>query len=246
MAGKGGVGKTTLSGLIVGALLRRREGAILAIDADPNACLADSLGVEVEQTLGAIRDEILVEKDRLPPGLGKPQLVEMKTHQCIVEGEGFDLLEMGRTEGPGCYCYVNNLLREFVQKLEPNYRFVVMDNEAGMEHLSRRTARNVDHLLVVADGSLGSIRAAERIRDLVDELGIRTGTRHLVLNRGGSTSRGVLEGLPTIGTVPMDPSVSRAEAEGTALLRLPETSPAPAAVSEMIDRLLAGGGEEGS
>ncbi|MHC5081878.1 MAG: nucleotide-binding protein, partial [Planctomycetota bacterium] len=123
MAGKGGVGKTTLSGLIVGALLRRREGAILAIDADPNACLADSLGVEVEQTLGAIRDEILVEKDRLPPGLGKPQLVEMKTHQCIVEGEGFDLLEMGRTEGPGCYCYVNNLLREFVQKLEPNYRF---------------------------------------------------------------------------------------------------------------------------
>jgi len=239
VAGKGGVGKTTVAALIVGALLRRKEGAVLALDADPNSCLAEALGLEVEQTLGAIQDDILTKKDRLPPGVGKQQMVEMESHRCVVESAGFDLLVMGRTEGPGCYCYVNNLLRDFMQALTPNYRYTVLDNEAGMEHLSRRTARKVDHLLVVADGSLASWKAARRIADLVGELDIEVGTKHLVENRVEEAPRPAPEGLPLIGTIPADPEVGRAEAEERSLLDLPGDAPASAAVSRILDTLLA-------
>ncbi|MHC4779783.1 MAG: ATP-binding protein [Planctomycetota bacterium] len=237
VAGKGGVGKTTTAALLVGALVRRKSTPVLAIDADPNSCLAEGLGIEVDQTLGAIRDDIMEKKDKIPPGMSKQQLVDLHSHQCVAEGTGFDLLVMGRTEGPGCYCYVNDLLRGFMERLEPNYPFTVMDNEAGMEHLSRRTARRVDHLLVVADGSLASLKAAERIRDLVIDLKIDVGSKHLLLNRRGEGEERRIEGLPTLARIPRDPEVEKAEAAGNSLLMLAPETPAATAVDGILDQL---------
>jgi len=238
VAGKGGVGKTTLSALLVGALLARGAGPVLAVDADPNSCLAEALGVRVEKTLGEIRDEVLAAGDRIPPGMGKAAYVDLLCHRCVVEGKGFDLVVMGRTEGPGCYCYVNNLLRGFMTALEPNYRYTVMDNEAGLEHLSRRTARRVDHLVVVADGSLASLRAAGRIARMVDELGIPAGSRNLVRNRAPAADLTPPAGFRLAGAVPEDPEVCRAEADGRPLQDLPPGSPAPAAAAGVLDFML--------
>jgi CO dehydrogenase maturation factor len=238
VAGKGGVGKTTISALLVGALRARGEGPVLAVDADPNSCLGELLGLPVERTLGEIRDEVLAQKDRATPGVGKAETVEFLAHRCVAEGRGFDLVVMGRTEGPGCYCYVNNLLRGFMGGLEPNYRFTVMDNEAGLEHLSRRTARKVDHLLVVADASLGSLKAAERVARMAGELGIRPRSSNLVWNRGGGPNRPLPGGLRLAGIVPEDPEVLRAESEGRPLLELPPASPAAAAVAAIAALLV--------
>jgi CO dehydrogenase maturation factor len=238
VAGKGGVGKTTLSALLVGALRARGEGPVLAVDADPNSCLAEALGLRVEKTLGEIRDEVLARDGRLPPGVGKAGHVELLSHRCVAEGKGFDLVVMGRTEGPGCYCFVNTLLRGFMTELETNYRFTVMDNEAGLEHLSRRTARRLDHLLVVADASRGSLRAAGRIARLVDELAVPAPSRRLVMNRGAAPPADPPEGLALAGVVPLDPAVLDAEAAGTAVLDLPPGSPAAAAAARILDGLL--------
>jgi CO dehydrogenase maturation factor len=146
VAGKGGVGKTTFSALVIRELKKKNRGPILAVDADPNANLADALGIKVDRSLGAVREEFFETKMKLPPGMTKETYLEMKLHESLVESPGVDLLEMGRPEGPGCYCYANNILRRHLDVLAGNYPFVVMDNEAGMEHLSRRTTQGVDHL----------------------------------------------------------------------------------------------------
>ncbi len=238
VAGKGGVGKTTVAALVIRALRNRKDGSVLAVDADPNSTLAEALGMEVEQTLGAIREEVLTLKNALPPGMGKQQWVELKSHQCLVEGTGFDLLVMGRTEGPGCYCYVNNLLRGFMSDLTPNYRYTVLDNEAGMEHLSRRTTRKVDLLMIVTDGSKGSLKAAERIAALVDELEVEVASLGLVLNRGSRPPDPSPADLAVLGSVPADPAVQEAEAQGRSLLDLSEDTAGPSAVKEIVDRAL--------
>ncbi|HID11122.1 MAG TPA: carbon monoxide dehydrogenase, partial [Candidatus Latescibacteria bacterium] len=138
VSGKGGTGKTTIAALLVRKLMRM-DGPVLAVDADPNSNLGEQLGMEVGETIGDIREEVLEEE--LPPGMTKDRYLELRIQETLTEGEGVDLLTMGRPEGPGCYCYVNHLLRGFLDRLSKNYRHIVVDNEAGMEHLSRRTTR---------------------------------------------------------------------------------------------------------
>jgi CO dehydrogenase maturation factor len=247
VAGKGGTGKTTLAALIVDRL--RRVGPVLAVDADPNCNLGEVLGIPVERTLGQLRDEILENLSDLPPGVPKDQILELGLHECLVEDEGVDLLTMGHGEGPRCYCMVNHVLRRAIETLRGNYRYVVLDNEAGMEHLSRRTTQDVDVLLVVAEPNPVSLRSAARIRGVAEELKLRVYGQYLVLNRTGEETLQGLEGLirevdiPLLGTVPYDPGVAELSAAGRPLRELPPDSPARRAVEGILERL--GLGKEG-
>jgi len=184
VAGKGGVGKTTLSALIIVDLLRKGFKPVLAVDADPNVNLNILLGIEAPQAIGTLREKALEEVKNIefPAGMSKATYLEYGFQSCLAEGEGFDLMVMGRPEGPGCYCFANDVLRKFIDKLTPNYRYVVIDSEAGMEHLSRRTTQNVDILFMISDSNLIALKSAKRISDLVDELKLNISKRYLVLN----------------------------------------------------------------
>src|SRR4030042_5333728 len=151
LAGKGATGKTTISALIIRSLIEKNKGTVLALDADPNSNLNEILGIKIINTVGMIREDFKKQAPRLSGGIYKNQLVEMNVHQALVESKGFDLLAMGRGEGPGCYCYANDLFNKYIDILQDNYNYIVMDNEAGMEHLSRRTNSNVNHLIITSD-----------------------------------------------------------------------------------------------
>lgn len=242
VAGKGGVGKTTLAALLVEEL--RRRGTVLAVDADPNCNLGEALGMEFERTIGQLRDEILERIADLPPGVPKDQILELGLHECLVEDEGVDLLVMGHGEGPKCYCMVNHVLRRAIGTLKRNYDYVVLDNEAGMEHLSRRTTQDVDVLLVVAEPYPVSLRSARRIAGIAGELKLRVREKYLVLNRaaGGLSpeTRALVEetGLPLLAKIPHDPGLEELSFKGRPLSELPLDSPARRAVAEMVARLL--------
>ncbi|MFQ6090776.1 MAG: AAA family ATPase [Candidatus Bipolaricaulia bacterium] len=244
VAGKGGTGKTTISGLIVQLLLRRGEGPILAVDADPNANLGDLLGLEAETTVGGLQAEIRDKRHDLPPGVPLSRHVEYELHQALVEGEGVDLLVMGRGEGPGCYCAVNDILRSYLNSIQGGYRWVVLDNEAGMEHLSRRITQDVDLLLIVSDANPIAIRAAVRIEKLADELGLRTGEGYLILNNLRSElpeparEEIARSGLQVLGEVPQDEAILKLCLEGRPLSELPPDSPALEAMEAMLKRAL--------
>ncbi len=183
ISGKGGTGKTTLAALLIRSLLQREAGSVLAVDADPNVNLNDLLGIELRDTVGGIREDMKDAGHSLPGGMTKAQFLEYKIQTSLVESAGFDLIAMGRPEGPGCYCYANSLLRDILNTLSANYSWVVIDNEAGMEHLSRRTVQLIDYLLVVSDVSLRGIRAAGRIGRLLKELDTRITHKYLIMNR---------------------------------------------------------------
>ena len=185
IAGKGGIGKTTLSALFVRALREAGVRPILAVDADPNSNLAEALGVEPGRPLAEIREQGSSPEGSPPSGIGRVRAVEDEIQRAITEADGFDLITMGRPEGPRCYCCVNNLLRKSLDDLSRNYAAVVVDNEAGMEHLSRRTTNNVDFLIVVMNPTLPSLRAAQRILALSRELPVRIGRRAVLVNRVG-------------------------------------------------------------
>lgn len=182
VAGKGGVGKTTISSLIIREICGNGI-PVLGIDADPNYNLAERLGVEVTSTIGALREELLKTKDELPPGVSKQDMVEYQIRLALQEEDCFDLLTMGRQEGPGCYCFLNSVLRTFIDALASKYRYVVIDNEAGLEHLSRRTTVASDILFIVCDRGAVSIKAAGRIAMLADEMELSIGRKVLILNR---------------------------------------------------------------
>jgi CO dehydrogenase maturation factor len=207
IAGKGGVGKSTIAALLVRSLLGRGVRPLLAVDADPNSCLHEKIGVEAGRSLGQIREESTRLKQEAPIGLAKRDILEMEIQSAIVEGSGFDVLAMGRQEGPGCYCYVNNLLRSFVDGLGGAYKAVVIDNEAGMEHLSRRTNAGVDVMLFVCQPTRSSARTVARLKELAASLDfgsarIRGGeSRELCWRR---RSDEIEAGLQTIGFVPED------------------------------------------
>jgi CO dehydrogenase maturation factor len=183
LAGKGGTGKTTTASLIIRSLIGKNKGSVLALDADPNSNLNELLGVSVSNTIGMIREDFKKKAPRMTGGVYKDQMVEMNIHQSLVEGKGFDLLVMGRGEGPGCYCYANNLFKKYIDVLQDNYNYIVMDNEAGMEHLSRKTTNDVNYLLITSDPSPKGILTASRIRDLAQELNIDVGKIFLVVCR---------------------------------------------------------------
>jgi len=205
--GKGGTGKTTISALFIDALISQKKGALLAIDADPNSCLADSLGINSPQTIVGICEEVSRNMDKIPSGMTKDRFIEMKVQEALVENRDFDMLVMGRPEGPGCYCYVNSLLRNIIDKISSNYDFVVIDNAAGMEHISRRTMRGMSSLVVVSDYSIAGVRSAKKIYDLAKELGIKIGNAFLVINKVAGPIENIADeikatGLAVAGTVP--------------------------------------------
>lgn len=243
VAGKGGVGKTTVSGLLIEALRRTTGGPILAIDADPNATLAETLGLQVETTIGELQATTLEQIRNLPTGVPLGRHIEYELHRAMVEGDGVDLLTMGRGEGPGCYCAVNSILRRCLETLASGYPFSVLDNEAGLEHLSRRIAQGVDALLVVSDGNPVALRAAERIARLTEQLGLDFGMRGLVLNnlRGGLSVRAEeaieASGLPVLVRLPHDEAIAELNSTEQPLRDLPENAPALAAVHGLLDRL---------
>ena len=183
MNGKGGAGKTTIASLIVSELIRRKKGSILAIDADPNSCFAGSLGVKDPATIVGVCEEISGSMDKIPSGMTKDRFIEMKVQESLTETKDFDLLSMGAPEGPGCYCYVNNLLREIIGRITRGYDYTVIDNAAGMEHISRRTSGAISKLLVVSDYSVSGVRAAKKIYQLAKRLKTRIGGAYLILNR---------------------------------------------------------------
>ncbi len=246
MAGKGGTGKTTLSALIIRYLKEKGMGPILAVDADPSSNLADALGLAVKQSLGTAREDFFETKGKLPPGMTKETYLEMKLHEILVESRGLDLLVMGRPEGPGCYCYANNILRHHLDVLVRNYPYTVMDNEAGMEHLSRRTTQGVDYLVFLSDYSIKGIRTVGKIRELIDELKLSVKEKHLVVDRApedldpGFSREIETQALDLLGTVPVDSYITEYELKGKPLLGLPDESPAVRRVAGMMDKMFNG------
>lgn len=240
VSGKGGSGKTTIAGLIIRSLLKRGVRPILAVDADPNANLSDTIGMDVEKTVGSTIAEFFNDKMKLSPGMTKDVYLEMKLNEMLVEGEGIDLLAMGRGEGSGCYCYPNLMVRKFVDDLSKNYKAVVMDNQAGMEHLSRRTTDNIDLMLVVASPTVKGVRAAARIMELAGELDLRSAKTELVMNRGFepldeavSQELGV-EGITPSMMIPDDPMIPAYDLKRRPLLELPDDSPAVRAIEQEL------------
>lgn len=183
IAGKGGTGKTTISSLMVRFLREKNKGSVLAIDADPNSNLGDVLGISASENIGAIIDEIAKNIDKIPAGMTKNRYIEYRVQSAIEESIGLDLLSMGRPEGPGCYCYANNVLRGIIQKISGDYDFVVIDNEAGLEHLSRRTTRRADCMFIISDATGVGINSAKRIYSLIKELNIDIKKYVFIINR---------------------------------------------------------------
>jgi CO dehydrogenase maturation factor len=223
MAGKGGTGKTTLAALIVRLIKEKKLGSILAVDADPNSNLAEALGLKVKQTVGEILDNIAASPDKIPAGIPKERFIEYEVQTAMQEGDGFDLLTMGRPEGPGCYCYVNNVLRNLIARLIKDYEYIVIDNEAGLEHLSRRTSRSADSLVVVSDATVQGLRAAKRITELVAELKIKTKNEFLIINRfGNNIGKQKLKELPLkyLGIIPPDSAIEKTALNGGSIMDL--------------------------
>jgi CO dehydrogenase maturation factor len=214
------------------------------VDADPSSNLVDALGLPVKQSLGTAREDFFETKGKLPPGMTKETYLEMKLHEILVESKGLDLLVMGRPEGPGCYCYANNILRRHLDMLIKNYPFIVMDNEAGMEHLSRRTTQGVDYLLFLSDHSIKGIRTVGKIRELIDELKLSVRERHLVVDRApekldpGFSREIEKQELDLLGMIPVDPFISEYELRGKPLLDLPDESPAVKVVAGMMEKMI--------
>ena len=246
VAGKGGVGKTTTCGMIIDYLCNKHRGPVLVVDADANANLNEVLGVEVETSLGAIREEMSNAELRgtIPAGMTKADYADFKFSSAIIEEDDFDMLVMGRTQGKGCYCYVNGVLKSQVDKYAKNYSYVVMDNEAGLEHVARGTLPKVDTMLLVSDCSRRGIQAAARVAEIVEEMNLKPGVMGLIVNRapGGVLDAGVQEeiekrGLKLLGVLPQDDSVYRCDCDGEPSATLPATNPVKTAVQEIIQSL---------
>ena len=255
LAGKGGVGKTTIAGMVIKYLIDSQPGAVLAIDADPSSNLNMVLGLDLDWTVGDIRENLLNQVQSslitggaamgtLPGGVTKRDYLDFQIRSSLAEGDRFDLIAMGRSEGPGCYCAVNHNLREVVDSISKNYRYVVIDNEAGMEHLSRRTTRDVQHLFIVTDPSLRGLVAAERIAGFRKELDIHIDNAYLILNR---LSAGIPEPLqqridqldiPLLGVIPDSQEINQLEYSGKPVIQLGETSSVYKAIAAMMEKTL--------
>ena len=248
VAGKGGVGKTTLTGLIIQYLGEKGKGPILAVDADANSNLNEVLGVKVEATLGDVREEVarseMAKDNPIPAGMTKADYMEFKFDDALVEDDDFDLLVMGRTQGKGCYCFVNGLLQAQLQRLEKNYPYIIVDNEAGMEHISRGVLPSMQTAILVSDCSRRGVQAVGRIAELIKECDMHPSQVGLIINRapGGVLNEGTKEeiekqGLHLLGVVPQDETVFEYDCDGTPTIQLPEDSPVKKAIREIVDNL---------
>jgi CO dehydrogenase maturation factor len=245
ISGKGGTGKTTVSSLLVRSFIDAGEVPVLAVDADPNANLHEALGVQVHETLGSMREEAFTR--HIPPGMNRHDYVRFRFRQALVEAEGFDLVAMGRPEGTGCYCFANDLLSECMGELERDYRFVVIDTEAGMEHISRGTIGKPDVLLIVSDPGARGLRTVTRIREIAIALGLPPSRIHVVFNRYKTGTAPVDIGSETpIAIIPDDAEVEKADLAATPVSDIPMDSPARIAVRSLAEkiRVLAQGRDE--
>ncbi len=241
VAGKGGTGKTALATLIIYHLLRTCKTPVLAVDADPNTNFNVNLGMEEGKAVSDLREDIL--EKQVSQGMSKSDFMEFKLHELILEGKGVDLLVMGRPEGPGCYCAVNNLLRRYLSRIAAHYQYVVMDNEAGMEHLSRRTTDNVDILFIVSEPTMVSVRSALKVKETAEKIKLRINRAFVVLNKV-SASRDLRlikekinkNGMNLIGDILFDELINEAGEEARDLLSLPEDSPAVQATAEILKK----------
>jgi len=244
IAGKGGTGKTTIAGLLCRSLVARGIKPVLAVDADPNSCLPEKLGLRVEWTIGDLREFMRVKPELKPASLSKSEWLNQLVNEAIVESTGLDMLVMGRQEGPDCYCFVNHLLRDFLDRMGNQYPAVVIDNEAGLEHLSRRTDGSVEVMLVACLPTISGARTAVRIMELVKSLKLKIGHCFLVLNQSNGRIEPAVAaefqraGLETLGAIPADPQVAECEAVGRSLAQLAADAPAAAAVDDLVMKLL--------
>ena len=245
VAGKGGSGKTSIASLVIRYLKKNGAGPILAVDADPNTNLGESLGLEVKQTVGLILDDFQKDKINIPPGMTKETYLDYKLNEIIVESKRLDLVTMGKGEGPECYCYPNLILRKFADSLADNYAYMVMDNEAGMEHLSRRTTQNIDVLLLVSNHSVKGVRTIARIRELVSQLKLIVKRQLAVINMvTDKLDPLVAEELGRVGIeptaiIPEDEEVYQYDLELKPLVDLPDTSEAVIAVNDLMTNILS-------
>lgn len=243
VSGKGGTGKTTFAGMIIRYLLEKNRGPVLAVDADANANLNEVLGIEVKSTIGEMRER-MKEPDEVPTGMTKDVWFEYKVQEALTEAKGFDLLVMGRPEGAGCYCAANTLARKYIDMLTENYPYVVIDNEAGMEHFSRLTTRDVDLLFVLSDSSRRGIMTAARIRDLVKELKLNIKKDLLVLNlMAGPLQQDTAEEikknrLDLAGIIPSDEEINRFDRNGTPTFQLPSSVPSVQAAWHIFEKYI--------
>ena len=255
LSGKGGVGKTSIAAMVIKCLINQNNGPVLAIDADPSSNLNMALGLNLDWTVGDIREDMLTQvksslleggaaMGNLPGGVSKREYLDYQIRSAVAEGDEFDLIAMGRSEGPGCYCAVNHNLREVIDTISKNYRYIVIDNEAGMEHLSRRTTRDVQHLLVVSDATLRGVVAAERIASLRNELDIHIQNTYLVINRVNGEIPPILQErvrslpIPLLATIQDDPQLSELEFLGKPMYEANENSTLYQTVGTMLRQIL--------
>lgn len=243
VAGKGGVGKTTTCGMLIDYLCKKKAGPILVVDADANANLNEVLGVGLETSLGAIREEMAQAelKGTIPKSMTKAEYAEMKFNDALIEDDDFDMLVMGRTQGEGCYCFVNSMLKRQMDKYIPNYKYVVMDNEAGLEHVARGTLPHVDTMLLISDCSRRGIQAVGRLAEMIREMNLNPGQMGLIVNRapGGVLDDGIKaeiekHGLTLFGVLPQDEAVYRCDCDGEPSSRLPENDPMKVALQDIL------------
>ena len=248
VAGKGGVGKTTLTGLLIQYLCESGKKPVLAVDADANANLNEVLGVGIECTLGELREEIeragVDSRYQIPVGMTKQAYLEARLSDAITEEDDYDLMVMGRTQGQGCYCFVNGLVQTQIQKLQSNYPYVVVDNEAGMEHISRGLIPTMEIAILVSDCSRRGVQAVGRIAELIKECDMKPSRVGLIINRApkAELNPGILEeirnqGLDLIGVVPQDEAVYEYDCDGKPTVTLPEDNPMRKAAFEIFDKL---------
>ena len=243
VAGKGGVGKTTTCGMLIDYLCKKKAGPIQVVDADANANLNEVLGVGLETSLGAIREEMAQAelKGTIPKSMTKAEYAEMKFNDALIEDDDFDMLVMGRTQGEGCYCFVNSMLKRQMDKYIPNYKYVVMDNEAGLEHVARGTLPHVDTMLLISDCSRRGIQAVGRLAEMIREMNLNPGQMGLIVNRapGGVLDDGIKaeiekHGLTLFGVLPQDEAVYRCDCDGEPSARLPENDPMKVALQDIL------------
>ncbi len=246
VAGKGGVGKTTTCGMLIDYLCKKGQGPVLVVDADANANLNEVLGVEAQTSLGAIREEMAQAemKGTIPAGMTKADYADFKFSSAIIEEDDFDMLIMGRTQGKGCYCYVNGVLKTQVDKYARNYSYIVMDNEAGLEHVARGTLPHVDTMLLISDCSRRGIQAVARIAEMVQEMNLNPGQMGLIVNRApnGVLDAGVQaeiekHGLKLFGVLPHDDAVYRCDCQGEPSAKLPEADPMKTALRGIMQSI---------
>ena len=246
VAGKGGVGKTTTCGMLIDYLCKKGKGPLLVVDADANSNLNEVLGVEIDTTLGEIREEMARAemKGTIPAGMTKADYAEFKFNSALIEDDDFDMIVMGRTQGKGCYCFVNGVLKTQVDKYANNYKYVVMDNEAGLEHVARGTLPHVDTMLLISDCSRRGVQAVARIAEMIDEMELNPGQMGVIINRapGGVLDEGVKaeidkHGLKLFGVLPQDEAVYRCDCAGEPSAKLPDFDPMKTALKGIMESI---------